>query len=144
MNLAIVLLVVLSTAPSVRSILRCSKCEDNCTRREIDQSAKVLFSNAASSFIGKDEINRSLAPWTYKENFNATRLPKTIWTASCNHRLCRNDTLLGFKPHLRVLDIKYNIRVYYREPCRTASHYRLVPETFSVTVGCTCIATRAS
>ncbi|KAJ8369980.1 hypothetical protein SKAU_G00100080 [Synaphobranchus kaupii] len=92
------------------------------------------------SFITEKTNKSLLAPWEYIPDVNSTRLPVTILTAKCQHDRCLNNMAspVRFNQALRVLPITYNIRVYYRERCQDPRHYKLVPGTFEVTVGCTC------
>ncbi|XP_064155573.1 interleukin-17C-like [Anguilla rostrata] len=142
MNIATVLFVFLTTVAPVRTLIRCSECDEKCTKRHIEHSGRVLISSNVSHFITEDTSERMLSPWTYVKDFNASRLPQSIWSARCEHRYCRDSTLSGFNYRLRVWNVVYSMRVYYKEACQDGGHYRLVPGTLNVNVGCTCIKPR--
>ncbi|KAF6715291.1 Interleukin-17F [Oryzias melastigma] len=111
-------------------------------RVNVDPSVMPQFTSASTSNLA----NSSLSPWTYRENFNSSRLPKRISEAECRTSGCvRNgveDDSLEAKP------IQYQILVLYRvqrqqsvgkKKKKKSRKYDFILGTQVITVGCTCV-----
>ncbi|XP_023150543.1 interleukin 17a/f3 [Amphiprion ocellaris] len=102
----------------------------------------------STSIPGSSIANMSLSPWTYRDSFVASRLPRRISEAHCLTSGCLNlqwgeDAALEAKP------VYYQALVFYRVPRPSRStkagkkvkkkKYDLRLGTEMIPVGCTCV-----
>nr|XP_015200049.1 PREDICTED: interleukin-17A-like [Lepisosteus oculatus] len=112
---------------------RCPKPKNGIILLKEGQKKKTTADNNRG-----DINNRSLAPWTWRSDYNETRIPDTIWEAVCTSRYCTNTT--------GHLDENYNSRAIKQEILVLKLHsakqncppvYQVVKQT--VSIGCTCV-----
>ncbi|XP_025029594.1 interleukin-25 [Python bivittatus] len=92
---------------------------------------------------------RSISPWRYKKDFDATRYPQNLWHASCSCEHCLSFHSSG-RQNLRTYNtlevkgnsviIQHNTIVFYRHEC-PGRHgwFYLQPRNYLVNVSCACV-----
>ncbi|NP_001191715.1 interleukin-17A/F-3 precursor [Oryzias latipes] len=108
----------------------------------LDPSVMPQFYSVSTSNLA----NSSLSPWTYRENYNSSRLPKSISEAECQTSGCIRDGVED--DALEAKPIQYQILVLYRvqkqqsvgkKKKKKSRKYDFMLGTQVITVGCTCV-----
>ncbi|XP_026547945.1 interleukin-25, partial [Notechis scutatus] len=146
----------------------CFSKNDCCTDNKIDTLGKDLqvsdpiFTSPSAPVSATDcqalskgtVAQRSISPWSYWKDFNATRYPQNLWQASCSCDHClsfrsspRHDasTYNSLEKRGNSVTVRSSILVFYRKECpgREGLFY-LQPHNYELNVSCACVVPRYS
>ncbi|XP_029966387.1 interleukin 17a/f3 [Salarias fasciatus] len=107
----------------------------------LNSSAVMKFPSPSSSIAA----NMSLTPWTYRDSFVESRIPRRISQAQCLTSGCLDPRGGGETASLQARPIKYQVLVLHIVPRqnlptrrrRRQHQFQLGME--EITVGCTCV-----
>ncbi|KAL7860170.1 hypothetical protein SRHO_G00153170 [Serrasalmus rhombeus] len=126
---AVLLILWLVTVQSRFHMRDCFTCVHH---DKLQRCVNETLTNFMFKTLNPGYENDSLSPWTYKDDINDNRYPRTISVAKCDPLGCSRLNATSEAITIEIL-------VLMRVSCGNHSAYRLTLVPHTIAVGCTCI-----